>query len=313
VTICPCCGFKSSVLTAALSEGCASCGARSVGDPLPRPDHELPSYGRSLVLAVTGTLMVLVFAAQTVMSLVERVPLSEGFYAAGVGALDYRPWLAAAETAAWRLKWVMIPMTIVVLWGCRRLYRSVQQSPTRFCGLRYARRGYLASAFIPLLILILIGVTVPERLQQREDAVEAGFKALGYASDRVFLQYRDEFGTIPSEVKDLERLPDPDGSIAALLKEIETAGYKPGADLAAVPTKKPQPLRGAVILNASIGGDDTPSERLSFTNYELILPGADKLLGTEDDFIVRDGLIKKASETPRRLGSTTASSQTVKP
>src|SRR6185436_8831997 len=58
VTICPCCGFKSD---AELSAGCAACGSCPVGEALPKPEHELPSYGRSLVLSVMGALLVLVF------------------------------------------------------------------------------------------------------------------------------------------------------------------------------------------------------------------------------------------------------------
>ena len=141
---------------------------------------------------------------------------------------------------------------------------------------------------------------------QRKLGIEAGINAQGYRIDRAFDDYEKEFETLPSHLSDLRRLPDQDGSLAAALLNLDENGYKPSADLAAAPSKKPRPLRGAVILNASTdAADDAPTERISFTNYELQLPGPDKLLGTEDDLIVRDGLITKASETPRRLGSTT--------
>ena len=71
MTICPCCGFK---FEGTLSQGCASCGAFSVGEALPKPEHELPAYGRSLLLAVTGALMVLVFLVQTFIALFQRAP-----------------------------------------------------------------------------------------------------------------------------------------------------------------------------------------------------------------------------------------------
>ena len=58
VTICPCCGFK---FTGSLTDGCHQCGARAVGDALPQPARMLPSYGRALVLVVSGSLFVLVF------------------------------------------------------------------------------------------------------------------------------------------------------------------------------------------------------------------------------------------------------------
>jgi hypothetical protein len=317
VTICPCCGFKSeSILSRVLSDACQSCGARAVGEPLPRPDHQLPSFGRSLVLAVMGALMVLIFVTQTIIALVQISPRSAPTTLAlsSIVPLDFWTWVAAAETAAWRLKWLMIPLSLLVLFGSRKLYRSIQQSPVRFCALRYARRGYLASAVIPLLVLILIGVTVPARLRHRQWGIEAGINASIYRTDRALDEYREMFGTVPSDYRDLSRLPDPDGSLGAALKNLDMSGYRPTGEFAAVPNKKPQQLRGVVIRNASINmADDAPGERLSFINYELPLPGPDKITGTEDDLIVKDGVIYKAPEFPRRGVTAAASTQSRKP
>lgn len=313
MTICPCCGSKT---TGDWSNGCA-CGARSVGEPLPRPERELPSYARALVLAVSGTLMVLVLLVQTVNSFAQNIPTSktytEAFGLVREVAFDGWRWAAAAETAAWQLKWVAIPVTLLVLFGSRKLYQSVKEAPDRFCGLPYARRGFIASAAVPLMILVLIGVTVPERLEQRNDGIEAGTKATRYGFDRISFQYKQEFGTYPSHKEDLKRLPDPDGSIAALLRDVEGAEYKASAEVAAVPTKKPQRLRGAVIRNASLDTEDSLNESLSFTNYELRLPGPDKQLGTDDDGIIIDGVVYTTTSMPRRAGATSAKTQTVKP
>lgn len=318
MTICPCCGAKSnSSLTRAWSDGCQACGARPVGEPLPRPEQELPSYGRSLALAAIGALTVLLFLVQTVGSFAQNIPTykttRETFYAAGIVAFDFDTWFGAAQTAAWRLKWVAIPLTLLVFFGSRKLYRSIKESPSRFCGLRYARRGYIASAAVPLLILVLIGVTVPKRLEEHQLGLDAGVMAQGYRIDRALIEYRDQFGTLPGELKDLNRLHDADGSLAAALKDLDASGYEAVAEVASVPKKKPQPLRGAVISKASLSinpASEGLSEGLSFTNYELRLPGPDKLSGTEDDLIFRDGF--KASKTPRRPGSTSVPAQTAK-
>lgn len=318
MTICPCCGFKSdSIVSSVAGKGCTACGARAVGEPLPRPEHELPSYGRSLVLAVIGTLMVLLFLAQLVGSFTQNVSTykttRETFYAAGVAAFDFVTWSTAAQTAAWRLKWVAIPLAILVLFGSRRLYRSIKESPSRFCGLRYARRGYIASAAVTLLILVLIGVSVPTRLEHHEWGIEAGENVVGLTFGRAIFEYSLRYQRIPNDLSDLRQLPDPNGSIAAALNTLDPStypnAYRPYAELAA--KQKPRTLRGAVIRNASINSvpDEPLSEGLSFTNYELRLPGPDKVNGTEDDLIVRDGVVTKASETPRRLGSTTTSTQ----
>jgi hypothetical protein len=274
-----------------------------VGEPLPRPERELPSFGRSLVLTVSGALLVLVFLTQTIIALVARAELSLGSV------------IAAAETASWRLKWMMIPVTIFVLYCSTKLYRSIKQSPVRFCGVRYARGGYLASAAVPLLVLILIGITVPERLRHRQWGIEARTNSLIYRFDRASEDYREKFGGIASDPRDLlKELPDPDGSLAEALNNLDMSGYRPSADLAAVPNQKPQQLRGLVIRNASINtADDTPGERLSFTNYDLPLPGPDKIMGNEDDLLVRDGVIFKAFDAPRRSVTTPGSVQARRP
>ena len=306
MTICPCCGFKSSHSAGAISsEACLSCGAHSVGEALPRPEHELPSYGRSLLLVVTGALLVLLFVADAIIILVTHKPFSLGFWS----------WIAAAETAAWHLKWAMIPLTLLVAFGSRRIYRSILQAPDDFCGLRYARNGYLASAAVPLLVLVLIGVTVPARLRHRQWGIEAADNAQAFASGRVLQEYLKTFGKYPLDKKDLARLPDPDGSIAALLKEIDASEYKPSAEVAAVPQRNPRPLRGAVIRNASLSTapDEPLSEGLAFTNYELRLPGVDKIMNSEDDLIVRDGVVHKASDSPHRGVSSTSTAQPRQP
>ena len=58
---------------------------------------------------------------------------------------------------------------------------------------------------------------------------------------------------------------------------------------AAAPKSKPLP-RGGAIRTVSLNptADAGP---VSFTSYELRLPGKDKKPNTEDDLVVRDGLI----------------------
>lgn len=302
--ICPCCGFKSAnAESGVMHEGCLSCGARSVGEPLPRPEHELPSYARSLVLTVTGSVMVLVFVTATLIAVVERSARGAKSTLAAFSMLptDFWEWMAAAETASWRLKWAMIPLALFAVFMGRRLYRSVRQSPARFCGLNYARRGYVAGLTVPVLMLILIGITVPARLRHRAWGTESGVNANVYRIDRALVEYREKFETLPSDLRDLSKLDDPDGSLAEALRSVDTTGYTVNSEVAAVPTKKPQTLRGAVILKASLPTSDEPlSGGLSFTNYDLPLPGPDNIKGTEDDRILRDGVIWKVSELPRR-------------
>lgn len=289
MTICPCCGFK---FVGALSNGCRQCGARAVGEPLPRPAHELPSYGRALLLAVGGSLTVLLFLTQTIIAWFQKPTLS----------FDFWSWVAAGQTAAWRLKWAAIPLLIITAWLGRKLYRSIKLQPERFCGLKHAQRGLLASSLVIMLIALLIGITVPARLRQREMAKEAAIRAQWHTFERAVLEYRTRYQTFPADFKDLqERIPDPDGSLAAALHDLHPRGYRPSADVAAVTTEKSQSLRGAAIRKASFSSatDDTPAGGLAFTTYELQLPGEDKILGTEDDWVGGNGILKRVTEVSK--------------
>ena len=127
--ICPCCGSKSANFeSGAIGLECLACGAYSVGEPLPRPENELPSYARSLVLTVTGSLMVLMFLTQTIIALAESSMRGAKSTLAAFSMIptDLLTWAEAAETAAWRLKWVMIPLTLFVLFAGRKFYRSIK-------------------------------------------------------------------------------------------------------------------------------------------------------------------------------------------
>jgi hypothetical protein len=232
---------------------------------------------------------VLVFLVQTIIALFQHGFRSFGFWTV----------VAAGETAAWRLKWISIPVMLVVLWAGLKLYRSIKDQPERFCGLGYARRGLLASATVGLLIATLIGITVPARLRQRELAAEAANQARAYTAAVLYSRFMKEFKTLPdqSSVKeDLAKLPDPDGWVAAALKDYDPAGYQPGGEIAAVGNKR---TRRVAIRNVAYNpDDDTPPGGLAFTKYTHRLPGDDKILGTEDDWIVRDGIVSKVADLP---------------
>ena len=289
MTICPCCGFK---FQGALSSGCKECGARAVGEPLPRPAHELPSYGRSLVLAVSGSLVVLVFVVQTLVAYFQRFSDSLGFW----------NWVGAAETAAWRLKWISIPVFLITITLGRKLYRSVLNQPEKFCGVNYARRGLLASSLVVLLIALLIGVTVPARLEQRQRSKDAAILAQWYTIERALVEYRIKYNTYPSDIKQLrDRIEDPYGELDQALAGLHPKSYNTMGEVAVVTTEKPRALGGVAIRNASLNSsaDDATPGGLAFTTYVLRLPGEDKILGTEDDWVGRDGMIMKVSNVAR--------------
>ena len=302
---CPCCGDK---FQHDLEAGCTGCGARRVGPPLARPEHELPSYGRALAVGAASILLVAAFVASTLAALFEQKPDTFGFW----------NFVAAAETAAWRLRWLGPPVALMLSWLSWRVGQSVLREPLRFTGQRLARTGMTASAAVIAAFAVLIGVTVPERIRQRELAQQAADMSVVYATHRVLLDYRAKFGSYPSKPDDLLILPDPDGSVAALRttmkSEIGEISYSPVANLAAaeIPAAKPSAGRARVStvrvreVSLKSNTDDMPNEGVSLTNYELVLPGQDRIFGTSDDLHIRDGmLVPPLSPSDKNLRTST--------
>ena len=284
--ICPSCG---SGVKGDLCLGCPSCGARAVGPPLASPEHKLPSFGRAALAFVIGVAMFGTFAGLLIAALLENKS-APGFWTI----------VTAGEIAAWRVKWEVLVASVVVLWSGARIIRSITQNPARFIGLLPARIGFAGALAVTVLVAALIGITVPERLRQRQMAHNAAHYSQAYTYARALLTYRELHGFIPGQddlVTELKTLPDPDGSIAAALQSFDISGYQPGSFVASGPTKsKPMPLRGEVIRKASMSIPVADHGGISFTNYDLRLPGEDKILNTDDDLMVCDGLVMTLTE-----------------
>ena len=285
MNICPCCGVG---LEGGWAEGCASCGARAVGPPLARPERELPGYGHALAVAAAGLVMLLALAVSTAGALFGFEEFS----------LDPKALLRAAETAAWRLKWTALPAGCALVALCAWLRASMRREPARFVGHAHARAGLALTVAVLLLLSVLIGVTVPERLRMRELARRAAENAVLYETDLALARYRKRFGTYPAALTDLRRLEDPDGSLARLLSVIAPGDYRPETDVASLSASRVRSRgrrRVSAIPARASSADDIPDAGLSFTDYELALPGRDKILGTDDDLHIRDGVILDAA------------------
>lgn len=292
--ICPSCG---SNVDGDLCLGCASCGARAIGPPLAKAEHHLPSYGRAAIASASGAVLFAGFLSLVIVTLVQfkgpRLRLSSL-----ISLLDLPTIISAGEVAAWRLKWVALPIAIAVLWSSARLVRSIRNNPDLFIGLRAARAGLAGCIIATLMVAALIGVTIPERLRRHQWGVEAGYYAQAYTIQRALLEYRALHGTLPTTddlVKGLSSLPDPDGSIAEALRNLDPNGYQANSVVAAASTKSKPLMRTTALRNATTSTNVDPPG-VSFTNYDLRLPGPDRVLNTDDDFIVVDGLVLQASE-----------------
>ena len=72
--------------------------------------------------------------------------------------------------------------------------------------------------------------------------------------------------------------------------------------MAAVPTKKPRPLRGAVISNASLDIRRLAERKSVVHQLRIALARPDKLLNTEDDVMIRDGVVSQDIRSSAKTG-----------
>ena len=129
-------------------------------------------------------------------------------------------------------------MFVTLFFGLK-IYRSIRSRPDRFCGIKYARRGLLASSMVGLLIAVLIGITAPARFRQQQMSIDAGIRADYYEFERAALEYQLLYKTYPTDFEALKKgVPDPYGTLAKALKNL-IPRLPPKRRCGAVATEKP--------------------------------------------------------------------------
>ena len=283
-SVCPCCGadFAGDLLS-----GCTACGARAVGEPLTPPAIRLPRLGRAVAACVAGMGVALWLSASTAVELFSGAHMDFGFWRI----------VAAAETAAWKLRWSLLPAALIsVVVGARYAMNArAAAGEAPFGGRRFARAGVVASALVAILMVMLIGITIPERQRRRVVAQAAHARSLEYAVQAAMMRYQAEHDSLPADFSSLGDLPDEDGTIAFVLANFDANAYTPSSVQAAARTPKSRARKTARIRTASYNRnsnntiDANTSGGLTFTNYDLVWAGDDKIPGTIDDRIIRDG------------------------
>ncbi len=256
-----------------------------MGPPLAKPEHELPSFGRAALAFIVGGTLFVTFAGLLIAALIEIKSGPIGFWTV----------VTAGEIAAWRVKWEILFAAVIALLICAKVLHSVSENCSRFIGLLPAQIGLAGVLTVIFLVAALIGITVPERMRQRQYSIRAEVTARYHTVDRALFEYRQLYRTLPTDIGELKKLPDPDGSIADALKHLDAIRYAPGVDLASAPGKSKPSLRPIALRNAS-GPSNPDPPSFSITSYDLRLPSEHRWFAADEDYVMQDGVIYAASD-----------------
>jgi len=284
-----------------LEAGCTSCGAHAIGPALPAPAQKLPAYEQAFLVVAVSALLAFAFLVSFAVAFVER----------GVFPLSADGFVTAFEDATWRLKYTLLPFSVLGLWANWHITKRMRREPARFVGHRYALGGLALTAVVLLVSIAGFGINIPERLRERRIAREAANSALLHASHRAILDYQACYGTYPATLEDLRKLPDADRSIARALDHLSSSDYRPTAPpTAQLTVSRNRSARGSTAklryANRRPNVPDGAEAAVSFNSYELAWPGEDKIFGTVDDRVMQDGLLVEKSQYPSPRPSATA-------
>lgn len=276
--LCPCCGHERAIENL----GCDNCGARRVGDPLPRPDVMKPGLGPAFAASGCAAIIILAFAATWLLSNDLKVVRVLMVWAIGDGTELTREWLRLdpdlplyrifsydAYRLAFFLSFGLIPLSLIGMRLARRALQLAQQDAARFGGLRLARVSMVLSTFLFLSFSAAAISSIPRTIERGRAERIATTKAALYHLHNALAQYYYDHGTNPSNFEELsseskETLPKSD------YWEHDIT-YTPNSVIA---------TKGAAV---------------QFSDYVLRSAGPDGIMGTADDIVMQNGVIVTAT------------------
>ncbi|HZS08947.1 MAG TPA: hypothetical protein VFD58_29190 [Blastocatellia bacterium] len=272
--VCPCCGEAGSLEKAV----CPACGARRVAEPLARPDALLPSLGGSLAALGASLAVIMAFLMAWVFGNDLKVGRVFVVWLFGDGLkvtremlqLDPKlPYYNIFSYDAYRLASylavVMIPLSLLGVWLARRARRRIAADPVRFGGRRIANASMALSTMLTLAFSAAVISSIPRAIEQGREKHAAATRASMYQIGRVLREFNNTYGRYPEDRAELQAFSrEPLPQLDYWENQIS---YTPGA------------------LVASRGSAP------GFSDYKLVSPGPDGLLGTADDIVLQDGVI----------------------
>lgn len=171
----------------------------------------------------------------------------------------------------------LLLLTLIALYLAFTSRKKISSDPRHFGGYRTATTALVLSTAILLSVSIYVGLGIPKYLRTEEEKQRAATRAQMYHLASALLEYKIEHGAYPVSLEELKSTSKENLELIDFWEN--KLKYRATAELAvdAQPgTNQPLPF---------------------FNQYQLVSPGIDGKLGTQDDLVMRDGTILQSTKT----------------
>lgn len=192
--------------------------------------------------------------------------------------------LAVLSLAAIVWKWVL-PLTLVSLLLARTALRKIKADPRHFGGRRTAITAMTLSSLIFVAISIWVVAGIPKYLRYRAESQRAATRAQMYKVAIALNEYKRVHGTYPARIEELNIEGGMEGDTA-----------QGGSPVVLDYWDNRLKYRATAEIAADSKNEDNSLPFTSFNEYQLVSPGPDGKMGTNDDLVMRDGIIVSPSK-----------------
>lgn len=171
----------------------------------------------------------------------------------------------------------LLILTLLALYLAFTARKRILSDPRHFGAYRTATSALILSIIILLGVSTYVALGIPKYIETEKEKQSAATRAKMYHLASALLDYKAQHGAYPASLDELKSVSKENLELVDFWEN--RLKYRATAELAA---------DSQLGLNQPLP---------SFNQYQLVSPGADGVLGTNDDLVMKDGMILKSAKT----------------
>jgi hypothetical protein len=183
---------------------------------------------------------------------------------------------AVVSLPAFFWKWLLVLAFTGLILG-RSAYKQIKSDPLRFGGRRITITAITVSFLVLSSVSIYVVVGIPKYLRYRAESQRAATRAKMYRLAIALHEYKDKYGTYPSNFYRLQLEKDSPLDVSDHWEN--KLEYQTTTEL------------------ASDSKSEVNQSPMVFNQYQIVSPGPDGKMGTEDDLVMHDDIIVSPTKT----------------